>query len=121
MISISLPFLIGCSLAVSAVLIWLNMRGAGILGAAGGTLVVCIAIAVIQSVAFGSVPLTRQAVQYWGLFVFLPSAVVFAVARVAILQARPWSLLFVGPLTFVVAVTAVMVTYNILFASGRSQ
>ena len=121
MSSISLPFLMGYSLAVSTALIWLNMRGTGIVGAAGGTLLVCIAIAVIQSVAFGSVPLTRQAVQYWGLFVLLPSAVVFAVSRVGLLQARPWSLLFLGPLTFVVAVTAVMVTYNILFASARSQ
>jgi hypothetical protein len=121
MISISLPFLIGYSLAVSAALIWLNLRGEGMLGAAGGTLVVCIAIAVIQSLAFGSVPQTRQAVQYWGLFVLLPSAVVFAVSRAGILRTHPWSLLLLGPLTFVVAVTTVMVTYNILFASARSQ
>jgi len=121
MIGVSLPFLIGYSLAVSAVLIWLNMRGSGVLAAAGGTMAACVAIAVIQSVAFGSMPVTRPAVQYWGLFVFLPSAVVFVVSRVGILQARPWALLFLGPLTFVVAVTAVMVTYNILFASGRSQ
>jgi hypothetical protein len=121
MIAISLPFLIGYSLAVSAVLIWLNVRGAGVLSAAGGTVVACVAIAVIQSIAFGSVPLTRPGVQYWGVFVLLPSAAVLAVSRIGILQARPWALLFLGPLTFVVAVTAVMVTYNILFASGRSQ
>lgn len=121
MISISLPYLIGYSLAVSAANIWLNLRHAGILGAAGGTLVVCIAIAVIQSVAFGSVQLTKDAVRGWVLFVLLPSAVVVVVSRAGFLQARPWALLFLGPLTFLVAVTAVMITYNILFASGRSQ
>ena len=121
MVAVSLPLLIGYSLAVSAALTCLNMRGAGILGAAGATLVVCIAIVIIQSVAFESVAVTRQAARYWGLFVLLPSAVVFAVSRLDILQARPWGLLVFGPLTFVIAVTAVMVSYNILFASGPSQ
>jgi hypothetical protein len=121
MIGISLPLLIGYSLAVSAALIWVNLRGAGILAAAGGTLVVSLVVAVIQSVALGSLPLTRQAVQYWGLFVLLPSAVVFAVSRAGFLVARPWALVFVGPITFIVVVTAVMVTYNVLFVSGRSQ
>jgi hypothetical protein len=121
MIAVSLPFLIGCSLVVSAALMWLNIRGAGVFGAAGATLLVCIAIVIFQSVAFGSAALTRQGAQSWGLYVLLPSAVVVAVSRLAILQARPWALLLLGPLTFVVAVTAVMVTDNILFASGRSQ
>jgi len=121
MMSVSLPYLIGYSLVVSAAIILLHMRGAGILAAAAGTLLVCIAIVIIHFVVFGSAPLTRQAVQYWGLFVLLPSAVVFAVSCVAILQARPWSLLLVGPVTFVFAATAVMIAYNILFASGRSH
>src|SRR5262245_27994126 len=121
MISISLPFLMGYSLAVSAALIWLNLGGSGSLGAAGMTVVCCIAIAGIRAVAFGSASLTRRALQSWGLFVLTPSAVVFAVSRVALLQSRPWSLLFLGPLTFVVAVMTVMVSYNILFASARSH
>ena len=106
---------------VTSALIWLNIRGAGILEAAGGTLVVCVAIAVIQSVAVRSVSFARQAVQYWGLFVFLPSVVVFGVSRVGVLQARPWGLLLLGPLAFVVAAAAVMVAHNMLFASSRSQ
>ena len=118
MTSLSLPFLIGYSLAVTTALIWLNSRGTGILWAAGWTLLGCVAILLIQSVAFGAVPVTKQVIHFWGLFVFLPSAVLMAVSRLGIVQARPWSLLLLGPLTFVVAVTAMMVAYNVLFASS---
>jgi hypothetical protein len=94
----------------------------GVLGTAGGTLSVCLAVAVIRFLASPSELLSRQAVQHWVLFACVPSAVVFAVSRLGVLQARPWRLLIVGPLSFVVAATAVMVTYNnTLFASGRSR
>ena len=121
MTSVSLPFLMGYSLAVTAALVWLNRRGAGILGAAGGTLMLCIALGLVQSVAFWSSPLAKQAIQSWALFVVLPSAFVFAVSRLGIVQARPWGFLFLGPLTFVVAVILVTVVYNVLFASSRSH
>lgn len=119
MTSISLLHLIVYSIAVSAGLTWLNMRGIGILGAAAGTVVVCVVIALLEMGAFGSP--SRGAAEYWWLFVLLPSAVVFAVSRLGILQRRAWGLLLLGPLTFVVAVIAVMVVYNILFATVRHQ
>lgn len=79
--SLSLPLLVVYSLFVSAVLIWMNRRGVGPVGAAAGTLAVCVAVAVIQFFALGPATLSRQALQHWLLFVVVPGAVVFAASR----------------------------------------
>jgi NADH:ubiquinone oxidoreductase subunit K len=62
----------------------------------------------------------RQAVQSWLLFVSVPSAVLFAVSRLGVLESRPWLLLFLGPVLFVMAAVVATVMYNILFASSQS-
>jgi hypothetical protein len=117
-IGLSLPLLVVYPLFISAVLIWLNRRGVGAVGAAAGTLAVCVAVSLIQFFALGPATLSRQAVQLWLLFVCVPSAVVFGVSRFGVLQARPGWLLCLGPISFVMAVVVVMVTYNILLASS---
>jgi type IV secretory pathway VirB2 component (pilin) len=44
---------------------------------------------------------------------------VLALSRSSSMTARPWLLLLLGPLAFVVAVVGVMVAYNVLFASSH--
>lgn len=121
MTSVSLPLLVVYSLFISGVLIWLNRRGVGTVGAAAGTLAVCVAIAVIQFFAFGPATLSRQAVQQWLLFVLVPGAVVFAASRLSVLQNRPGWLLLLGPISFLIAVVVVITAHNILFASTPSR
>ena len=121
MLTVSLPLLVVDALFVSAVLIWLNGRGVGPVGAFAGTLAACAAVAAIQFFAFGLATLSRQGLQSWLLFVVVPSGAVFAASRVSVLQTRPALLFLLGPISFVTAVVVVMVTYNILFASSHSR
>ena len=120
MMAISLGYLVACSLVVSTVLLWVNLHGLGTLGAAGAAAMACIAIPLVQSLAAGAVPLSKQGWQAWTLFLFAPSAVLFLASRIGFLRATPWMLLLVGPITFIVAATAVMIGYNILLA-GRHR
>jgi len=118
-VAVRLPVELAYSLLVSAFLVWSNTRGLRSLGAAGGTLGICLLIAVSQALAAGSFP-PRQ-IEFWVLFVCVPSVAVFLVSRLSGLQARPWRLVLLGPLSFTMALVAAMVTYNILFASSRSR
>jgi len=116
-LSISLPFLIVCSLVVSAGLIWMNLRRAGALAAASATLAVSSLIAFAQFAVLGRAMPTGQDVQFWLLFVVTPSSAVWAISRLGVFRSRPWWLLLAGPMAHLVAVTVVMVLYNVLFAS----
>jgi hypothetical protein len=99
----------------------MTAQGTAIWKIAAAALAVCIAMVAVQAVVSGSMPLTRHTLQYVLLFLVVPSAVVLATSRMGLLQARPWSLLLAGPVAFLCAVTATMVTYNILFASAPNQ
>ena len=118
MLAISLQILVIYALTVTLALIWLNVRHTGSLSAAGWTLIVCVAIAIAQFAAFGPSRPSRQDLQFWLLFVVIPAVVVYGVSRRKALRRRPWWLLLVGPLCFIVTVVAVMVLYNILFSSN---
>ena len=63
MLAISVVHVVVISLVVSGVLIWLNIRGAGPVGAAAGTIVACVAIGIFQFFVYGQATVSRQAVQ----------------------------------------------------------
>ena len=117
MVSVSLLHEVIYAFMVSAVLIWLQIRGVGIGGRIVTTLVACIAILAIQLFTSGHLVVSRLAIQVWLLFVLLPCMAVYAVSRMAWVPHHPLWLLLVGPLAFIVAVLLVMVAYNIAFAS----
>ena len=119
--SISLPLLIAYGFLVSAALAWLNTRGVAMSGAAAATLIVSAAPWAITKVTSGGEPLSWRTLQYWALFMAFPSAVVLLASRIGALQARPWWLLGIGPVTFIFATTAVMIVHNMLFANTRHQ
>ncbi len=119
MASVSLAHLVAGSLVVSTVLLWVNMHDVGIRGAAAAAAIACIAIIAIQSIVAGAVPLSKPVWRAWALFLLAPTAVVILASRIGFLQAKPWMLLLVGPLAFLLAATALMIAYNILFASGH--
>ena len=116
---LSLPLLIMYSLVVSALLIWLNRRGVGPLGAVGGTVTVSLLVLLAGLFALGTARLSRQAVQQWVLFVLLPTAAIWAVSRLGSLQRRPWWLLLAGPVTCMFAIVCVAMAYNILTSNPR--
>jgi hypothetical protein len=60
-----------------------------------------------------------RAFNLWVLCVLVPSAVVFAASRLNVLRTKPWWLMLVGPIVYVVGLLVVMTMYNILFASAR--
>jgi hypothetical protein len=120
-VSISLWLVLACALIVSSALVWLNKHDASALASAAGTLAVCLAITAFQFMAFKSGPLSTRLFSLWSLWVLAPSAVVFAVSRLHFVRVRPWSLMLVGPVSFIIGLTLAMTVYNILFASGRSQ
>jgi len=120
MIAVSLPFLLGCAVAISIVLLWLNRIGVGAAWAAAATVAVCVAIALVQSVMLGGFPFTRQAVQIWTLLVLVPGLALFAASRLDVFHSRPWLLLLAGPLLFLLATTAGIIMYNVFFTPTRS-
>lgn len=114
-VALSLPLLLLYGLAISAVLMWLKRHGVGAVASAGVTLAVCIAVAVVQGFALGPGIPTMQSVRLWVVFVCLPAAAVFAVSQLGFLSTRPWLLLVVGPIAFLIALVFVMTLHNILF------
>ena len=121
MIAISLPLIAAYSLVVSGALVWLRKSGVAAIPSAVITLAICLAIGAVQVLAARSAPLSKLVFSVWGLSVLAPSAVVFAVSRLNLVRARPWSLLLLGPVSFVVGMVVAMTVYNILFVSGRQQ
>lgn len=120
MIAISLWFVLACAFIVSSALAWLNRQDASAVASAAGTLAVCLLIAAYQFRDFNSGPLLTGRFTLWSLWVLAPSSVVFAVSRLHFVRVRPWSLMLVGPVSFVIGLTVAMTVYNILFASNRS-
>jgi hypothetical protein len=116
-VSISLVHLVVQSLLISAVLIWLNRRGTGPAGAVVGTIVACVAIAILELILYGRAAVSPQALRLWLLFVLLPGSVLLGASRLAWLPSRSWWFLLVGPLVFMLSMIFVMVTYNVAFAA----
>jgi hypothetical protein len=116
--SISLWYVIACSLVVSSVLASMNSRGVGLLGAAGAAAIALVALVLIDAIGSGTLPLSRQTTWVLGLCILFPSTVLIAVSRLAVFHTYPWMLLVAGPIAFVVAVVMVMIAYNMLFAGS---
>jgi hypothetical protein len=113
MIALSLTALIAPPLVLSAVLVWLNRRGAGALVAAGATVAVAVAILGFQIASAGMSPIPSwMALQLWSVFVLVPSVLVLAVSRTGVCRRRPWQLLWLGPLTFVGSLMVAILGYN---------
>ena len=121
MIAVSLPFVLGYALLASVVVMWLNRRGASAVTSGGVLLAVCIVIAVAHVFPRGLAMSTRQAIQLWLVFVLLPSAAVWGVSRAQFLMIRPAWLLFVGPMTFIVALVVFATASNSLFTARHLQ
>jgi len=119
-VSLSLPHLLLYALLISGVLVWLNGRVVGTVASAGVLLAVCIVVAVVEALALGPATPTRQAIRLWLLFVCLPAAAVLAVSRLGFLNTRPWLLLLLGPISFVIALVVVTILHNLLIASPHS-
>lgn len=117
MLAISVVHIVVYSLVVSGVLIWLNMRGAGPIGAAAGTIVACITVGIILFLLYGQAVVTRYAVQLWLFFSWLPSVLVFGMSRLAWLRNSPWWLLLLGPLSYVFGVVLAMMSCNAFYTS----
>lgn len=119
-LSISLPFLLAYALLVSAILSALNKRGASTglaaAAAAGTCLLPVLEVCVTTS---GPVVAARQQLLFWLLFICLPTGVVVAVSRVGMMRNRPWGLLVVGPLSFLLSLVLITMGWNILFAPDR--
>jgi hypothetical protein len=121
MVGISLPVVLAYSLVVSGALVWLNRTGAGAIASSGVTLVICLAIGVVQVVTTRSGSLPMSGFTFWILWVLAPNAAVLAVSALPFVRSRPWSLLLLGPLSYVVGMAVAMTTYNLLFASGSQH
>ena len=93
----------------------INRRDAGVVGAAAGALIASAAVTAVMLFVFQPAS-PRQALQDWLQFVPLPGLVVFAASRSGIFKERPWLLLLVGPLAFLIAAAGVMLSYGILFS-----
>ena len=121
MIAVSLQFVVGYALLASAIVMWLNRRGTSAVTSGGVLLALCIVIAVAHLFPRGLTISTRQAIQLWLVFVLLPSAAVWAVSRAEFLSIRPSLLLFVGPITFIVALVVFATASSVLFATRDLQ
>jgi hypothetical protein len=106
------PFLAGYPLVLSALLAFLHTRRLGAVATGLGTLLLCVFVAMVP-LAATPITITRQALQFWTLFVLVPSAVVWAISCLDVFVPRPWMLMIVGPLSFVFSLLVVVVTYNI--------
>ena len=93
----------------------INRRDIGVFGAAAGSLAASVAVTLVVLVVFAPVS-PRQAIHDWLQFVPVPGLVVFAASRSGIFKRRPWLLLLVGPLAFLIGALGVMTTHGLLFA-----
>jgi hypothetical protein len=121
MISVSLPLLIGFAVIVSALSMWLNARGVGVGIEAGVILGICVAVDVWQGPALASTASRRMAIRMWLVFVLLPTAVVLGISRFGLLTTKPWFLLVLGPISFMVALIVVATVDAVLFGSRSSR
>jgi len=114
MIAISLPFIVAYSLLVSGVLAGLNKTGIAAVASAAVTLAICLATGAVLWLETRNVPAAARVFSLWSVSVLVPSAVVFGVSRLDFARARPWSLMLVGPLSFVVGMVVAMTAAGIL-------
>ena len=92
-----------------------NRRDVGVAGA--GLLAVTASVIVTAVVLLVFTPVSpSQALHDWLQFVPLPGLVVFGASRSGIFRTRPWLLLLVGPLAFVIAALGLVMTHSMLFA-----
>jgi hypothetical protein len=97
-----IPLLAG-SLLLSAILIILNRRRVGVAGSAAATIALCLVLPLVEFRNVSTGAAIRLVVQYWLIFLCLPSAVVFGLSRSGLLRRRAWLLLVAGPISFIVA------------------
>ena len=117
MVGINTVPLLAHSLLVSAILIILNRRRVGAAGSAAATIALCLFFALVESRNFSTAAAIRQVVQYWLIFLCVPSAVVFGLSRSGLLRRRAWLLLLAGPISFVLTVVVVISVLNMVFPS----
>jgi hypothetical protein len=87
-----------------------GVTGAGIIALTASVVVTAVVLLVFAPVS------PRQALHDWLEFVPLPGLVVFAASCSGVFKRRPWLLLLVGPLAFVIAALGLVMTHGILFA-----
>src|SRR5947207_2490601 len=110
---IVLPPLLLDALVVSAVLVILNRRGVGLARAAVATAATTLVRVIVQWLSFGARGTVSLFLQQWLLWVLLPSAAILALSPARLFVRHPWLLLFLGPLSFVVALIFVAVARNL--------
>jgi hypothetical protein len=98
---------------ISAVLIVLNRRGVGVTVSGGATIAISLVLVMVQWLPFGAGGSVRQFLQSWLFLVLVPSAAVFALSRFRVFIDRPWLLLLLGPISFVVALVSVVIALNL--------
>ena len=92
-----------------------NRRDLGVVGAGAVALAACVAVTAVMLWVFAPAH-PWQALQDWVEFVPLPGLVLFAASRSGLFEKRPWLLLLVGTLAFVIAAIGVLLTHGIVFA-----
>jgi hypothetical protein len=120
MVSISLPLSVAYSLIISGALAWLNKTDRGLSAGALVTLAICVAIGLLQLWASRSAPVVPPFFSLWLLSVLAPGAAVFAVSVLPFVLARPWSLLLLGPLSFLIGMIVAMTFFNIQAGPNRT-
>ncbi|MGA2260545.1 MAG: hypothetical protein ABSH28_03810 [Acidobacteriota bacterium] len=120
MLSINLVPLLGGSLLVSATLIIVSKRRVGVAGSAAAIIALCLVLAFVEFRDLSTGAAVRQAVQYWLIFLCVPSAVVFALSRSGLLRRRAWLLLLAGPISFVLTIVVVVSVLHMFFPSVLS-
>jgi hypothetical protein len=111
--SILLPPLLLNALVVSVVLAILNRRGVGFTRSAAATAATTLVLVIVQWLSFGARGTVRQVLQYWLLWVLLPSAAILILAHRRAFVRHPWLLLLLGPISFVVALFFVTIAVNL--------
>ena len=112
MVAVSAPMLIGYSLVLSAVLASLHGRGAAASGA--GALTICALGLMLALWPSPRTIVSSPGFRLWALVVVVSTAAVWAVSRLALFSSRPWLLMILGPLSFVLVLLLTMITYNII-------
>jgi hypothetical protein len=118
MTAISLWFLVGCAVCLSALLALMNYFAFSASTAAAATVAFIVVTSAPLVRGLSNVPATPR-------FLFaiavcaVPSLAVFAVSQTGWLRARPAWLLGVGPLSYVFAVALAMTAYNVFAATGQ--
>jgi hypothetical protein len=110
-LAISAPILIAYALVLSAVLAWLQRRGAAASGA--GALVLCTFAIILQISTTPRTLVGSRGLQLAALLVLVPSAALWAVSRLSLFSSRPWLLMILGPPSFVLALVIATIPYNI--------